>query len=416
MTPRTLVIKKDHVVPLLMVYWTLIAPAPLLNYFGLRGIYSTAFVLTIALTFAVVSGRKLHYSTIALALGLFALSLGNVLHWGDYRYFFYPVFLLCAMILVDLSSPVGIRRFSEISTKLLIILLIGAVFAVFLVKTGLKPQFVFPNPDGRPNYFFYTTFTNSYIGNYIRPAGIFDEPGAFSMYICFIAALRHLLRQDRRTTWLLLAMGFVTSSLAHVIYTLCHLLAEQPTKKRIFFIGGGIALAFFVVVITNAIDSSLPLLSRLRLTEDTARLVAGDNRSFRMINAWAQLSDNPSAFLFGLDSTCVFKQSSCQGQFGPLGENPLSPLVFGGILSVLPYYLVVLNFLIAPVFNKRNIVLFGMGLLFLQRPYVLGFSYAFIATLLMYVFFRQATWGRRECPESHSPTTIAPHAVPASQK
>ncbi len=407
-------IKRDNLLPLLMVYWTLIGPATVLHSVGITGLHSTVFVLATALPLAIVSGRKLHYSTMAAALGLVALSLGNVLHWGDYRYIFFCVFLLCAMMLVDLAGPDGIQRFSEISTKLLIILLIGAVLAAFLAATGLKPLFAIQNPDGQDYYYFYTTFTNSYQENTIRAAGIFDEPGAFSMYICFIAALRHILRQNRRTTWLMIVLGFATLSLAHLIYTLCHFLAEQTSKKRILLMVCVLAFALVVVVTSIAVDSNFILLSRLRLTEDT-NMIAGDNRSFQLINAWAQLVDNPSAFFFGLDSTCVFKQSLCQDRFGPLGENPLSPLVFGGIFSELPYYLVTLTLLIAPAFNRRNIVLFGMGLLFFQRPYVSGFSYALIATLLMCVFLRQFTWGRHVHAKSHSPLTVAVSAVPTSR-
>lgn len=394
MKRRPLLIKRDHLLPLLMVYWTLIGPATLLHFIGIKGLQSTAFVLAAALLFAISAGKKFHYSTLAAALGLITLSLGNVVHWGDYRYLFFCVFLLCAMVLADLAGPDDIQRFCAISTKLLIVLLIGAIFAASLAAAGLKPLLTISNPDGQDYYFFYTTFTNSYQDNIIRAAGIFDEPGAFSMYICFIAALRHLLRQDRRTTWLLIILGFITFSLAHLIYTLCHFLAEQTSKKRILVMVGALALALFLIITTIAIDSNTILLSRLRLSEDT-NMFAGDNRSFQMINAWAQLADHPSASFFGLDSTCLFKQSVCQDQFGLLGENPLSPLVFGGIFSELPYYLVILTFLIAPAFDKRNIVLLGVGLLFLQRPYVAGFSYALIATLLVHVFLHQVAIGRR---------------------
>jgi hypothetical protein len=180
-------------------------------------------------------------------------------------------------------------------------------------------------------------------------------------------------------------------------------------------LAGAITFAFFIVVTTIAIDSNFILLSRLRLTED-ANMFAGDNRSFQLINAWLQLADNPTAFFFGLDSTCVFNQSLCQNKFGPLGENPLSPLVFGGIFSELPYYLVTLTFLITPVFDRRNVVLFGMGLLFLQRPYVSGFSYALIATLLMYLVLRQANWKRHGRIESHSAITLATPAASSSRR
>jgi threonine/homoserine/homoserine lactone efflux protein len=307
----------------------------------------------------------------------------------------------------------------------MIILLIGAVASFVFAGLGLPPLLTIVNPDGQDYYFFYTGFTNSYSDNFIRASAIYDEPGAFSMYICFVAALRHLLDRDRKRTWLMLMLGFITFSLAHLIYVFCHFLAEQSSKTRILTWLSLLALLLFATVTSISPDSDIVFLSRLALTEDT-NLFAGDNRSFQLFNAFSQLSENRSGIFFGLDNTCVFSQSICQAKFGFLGENPLSPLAFGGLLSEAPYYVTVLMFLLSPFLTRKHIVIFGIGLLFLQRPYVMGFSYSLIAVTLLKLMWHSgrqrsqaqkialAPRGARRPPTEPSPRhgPLQPLAIP----
>jgi hypothetical protein len=386
--PGKLRVAIGDVAPWLMLCWALLAPASILHYVGVKGLYSTVFVMTAALAFGAVAHRRFRVSTLVVAACVVLFSLGNVVQWSDYRYVFYCLFFFCALVLADMAGKAGIERFCTVATSLMTVLLIGAVISFVLAWLGLPPVFTITNPDGQDYYFFYTGFTNSYNDNLIRASAIYDEPGAFSMYICFVAALRHLLQRERRTTWLILTLGFITFSLAHLIYVMCHFLAEQSSKKRIVFFLSALSVALFALVTTITLDSNVILLSRLALTED-ANLFAGDNRSFQLFNAWDQILDHPSSIFFGLDHTCVFSQTVCRDKFGPMGENPLSPLVFGGISSELPYYVALISFLVSPLFGRKYIALFGIGLLFLQRPYVTGFSYALIAVLLLEVSLRR---------------------------
>jgi len=379
----------DDVTSWLMLAWALLAPASILHYVGIKGLYSTLFVFTLALAFGALTHRRFRVSTLLVATGIVLLSVANAVQWGDFRYVFYCMFFLCALVLTELVGRAGAERFCTMATSLMTALLVGAVISFVLAWLGLPPLFTITNPDGQDYHFFYTGFTNSYDENFIRASAIYDEPGAFSMYVCFVAALRHVLGRQRRTTWLLLALGFVTFSLAHLIYVMCHFLAEQSSRTRIVFFVGSLSVALFALVTTIALDSNIILLSRLALTEDT-NFFAGDNRSFQLFNAWEQMLDRPASIFFGLDPSCVFSQRMCEEKFGPMGENPLSPMAFGGLVTELPYYVAVIAFLLSPLFGRRYIVLFGIGLLFLQRPYVTGFSYALIAVLLLEVSLRRS--------------------------
>jgi hypothetical protein len=367
---------------LLMLYWALIAPASVLHFFGIKGLYSTLLALALAAAIGIVTSQRISITALLVSASLVFLSTANALHWNDVRYIFYCIFFICALLLVDMAGKQGIERFCTIATKFAIILLVGAILSFIIARLGLPPLLTITNPDGQNNYFFYTGFTNSYYDDFIRASAIYDEPGAFSMYICFVAAMRHLLNRDRKTTWLMLMSGFITFSLAHLIYVFCHFLAEQPSRRKVVISLSLLAFSLFAMVTSISPDSNIVLLSRLALTEDTNFFV-GDNRSFQLFNAWSQISENPSSILFGLDSTCIFSQAICQNKFGGLGENPLSPLAFGGLLSEGPYYVTVIVFLLSPFFSRRYLVLLGIGLLFLQRPYVMGFSYSLIAICLL---------------------------------
>lgn len=384
---------------LLMLYWALIAPASVLHFVGIKGLYSTLVALSLAIAIGIAIQQRVRITALVVVASVVALSAANALHWNDVRYLFYCVFFACAIVLVEVAGKQGIDTFCTLATKLMLVLLSGALLSFLFAQLGLPPPLTLTNPDGQDYYFFYTGFTNSYSETFIRASAIYDEPGAFSMYICFVAALRHLLNRDRRTTWLLLALGFITFSLAHLIYVLCHHLAEQPSKKRVVLSLSLLALVLSAVIVSIGIDSNIVLLSRLALTEDST-LVAGDNRSFQFFNALSQLAEHPSSIIFGLDSTCVFSQMVCQEKFGTLGENPLSPLVFGGLSSEAPYYVTVIVFLLSPLLSRNYIVIFGMGLLFLQRPYVMGFSYSLIAVVLLDLMLRR---GRTRL-ETHPPT------------
>lgn len=373
---------------LLMIYWAMIAPASMLHFLGLKGLHSSVLAILLAFAIGLATHRRIRTASLLIFAILVGMSMANVLNWNDLRYLFYPIFFTCALFLVELSGEQGVNKFCSMATRLMLVLLMGAVLAFVLARVGLPPAFTMTNPDGQNYYFFYTSFTNTYEDNVIRAAGIYDEPGAFSMYICFTAALRHLLERNRKTTWLMLGLGFITFSLAHLVYVIFHFLAEQKSKKRIVAVFTLLALCLLAVVTSISADSTVLLIRRLALTEDT-NLFAGDNRSLQLLNAWSHIIDNPSLILYGLDSTCVFNQTVCQEKFGLLGENPLSPLVFGGIASEGMFYVIVAVFLLSPFFGKRYLVIFGMALLFLQRPYVMGFSYALLAVMLADVFLRR---------------------------
>lgn len=99
---------------------------------------------------------------------------------------------------------------------LVVILLLGAIIGFIYALFGGQPLLtVFEGgPSGRELRLYLTTFTDASIKNIIRPAGIFDEPGAFATFITIFVALNEALRGNQTKSFVVLAMGLVTGSMA----------------------------------------------------------------------------------------------------------------------------------------------------------------------------------------------------------
>ena len=168
------------------------------------------------------------YSTLLI---LISYSI-TALFWSDIRYMFANIFFIGVLFLLQFSTMQIINKAVDVASILLFIVVTGGVIGFVLAFLGTPALLEFSNPDGRPNRFFYTTLSNAVMGNIIRPSGIYDEPGALSLYICAIAAIRHMLGKNNILTWSLLLLGFVTLSLAHLIYVFFHFMAERLTKRN----------------------------------------------------------------------------------------------------------------------------------------------------------------------------------------
>jgi len=257
---------------------------------------------------------------------------------------------------------------------------IGAAVGLIYALQGGEALMVISNPDGRSNYLYLTTMTNWKLGNVIRPSGIFDEPGALSFVICYTCACRHILNLPRKKTWVLLFLGFSTLSMAHAIYFFFHLISEKLDFRRML----RQLPVFFVVVIVLLLNESIRsvfydfLVKRFAFTGSG---FTGDNRTVLISNAFSYL--DLRSFFWGLDSSCIADVVVCNSRYDSFGENPLSLLVLTGIGPSLPYYFYTPLLLLIGITNRRNGVLFGAGLLLLQRPNIMSYGYAPLICLLI---------------------------------
>jgi hypothetical protein len=315
------------------------------------------------------------------------LALAHAVWWQDLKLAFFPAYLALAVVTVASLSARAARLFVRCLTVVLALLAAGSLAGQIYAYLGGAPLLTLDNPDGRPASLYLSTMTNDALDNLIRPAGIFDEPGALSFYICLTAACRSLLHMPRRTTWLLLAGGLPTLSLAHLVYMAFHLLSERLLSARTLRALLAGALVLGAAALHPAMHETVEERIVARLAMEDGRL-AGDNRSELLANAAGYLDLRTA--VVGLDARCISDWMACQRQYRRFGENILTPLVQGGILMSWPYYAVLAALLAGGLRARRRLVELGVAALLLQRPYLLSAGYC----LLIY-FFCQLAWLRR---------------------
>ncbi len=312
---------------------------------------------------------------------LLALSVISVVYWGQLTLkvsiYFYSILLL-----IFLLSKNDIYDFADYMSKLLILLLVGAVIGFLWAIGGGDAVFTINNEDTRTNGFYLTTFSNTYVNGLIRPSGIFDEPGALSFLICMIVALRESLGMSRKVSWFLLIVGFITMSTAHAIFFVLYWIKVKwvSVKSTIISVSTVTAVLLLLMSFDNPIATVITyILNRFAIVDGG---FVGDNRSALIINAWNYL--DLKTFLFGLDSDCILNLPSCSSKgYVQYLANPLTLLVHYGVFISLPYYLT-MGYLLLKSIKHKNLIVFGVFLLLLQRPYVMSYGYAVLIMIYVY--------------------------------
>jgi hypothetical protein len=382
--PHTGGLAHDAAVGMLLVVATVATISPMAAWLvPVRGnllfIACCLLVLVVRVREIRVGARRLQWIA-----GGALLALAYAAYWQDLKLAFFPAYLALSIVTVAALSARSARLFVQYMTGLLVALaaagLIGQVYAYL----GGAPLLTIDNPDGRPASLYLLTMTNDVVDNLIRPSGLFDEPGALAFYICMVAACRSVLDMPPRATWLLLAGGLVTLSLAHLVYMAFHLLSERLLSARALRALLASALVLGAASLHPALQRTVEERLGARLAMEDGRL-AGDNRTELLEQAAAYVDAGTA--VFGLDPLCVTDWSACQRKYKRFGENILTPLVQGGVLTTWPYYVILAALLLGGLRARRHLCHVGVAALLLQRPYVLNAGYC----LLIY-FFCQLAW------------------------
>ena len=386
-------IKSIEIFPVFVAFYTLTGLSPIWYFLGLhRGI---TLLSTFAFAFLVFLTQSrgvpkwyFYFSIITLSLCLI-----SGIYWSHPRVGLYGIYFLMSLFIILVISQSEFEKFIDLSTPIIVALLIGAWVGTIYAFMGGEAIAVFQNPDSRGNGLFLSTLSNAanrINGNLlIRPAGIYDEPGTFSFIICALSTVRHFRNKKEGITLAMILMGFVTLSLAHFIFSLVyigHLLLNRIliiTKLICKKILRAILLAILISIFLTLTPAGLALdnflLARLEVTEEGT--IEGDNRSDQMFHAMEKL--NPTVFIWGIDSICTVDASECSRRHGEMGNNPLSPLVFRGILVSLLHYVCLFTFLILGITRRNRFLLFGIFLLFLQRPSIMSPGYDIWAVAIL---------------------------------
>jgi hypothetical protein len=312
----------------------------------------------------------------------------------------YASFFLLTFVTVMQTSYETAVRFVEVATQMFVLFIFLAMIGVLYYYAGGSPVLTLVNSDGRENSLYLTTFSNA-AEFFIRSSAIYDEPGAFSFYICITVALRSLLGMSNRTSGLLLLGGLITLSIAHVIFGAIWVVwVLTSSGLRQINIKDISILAFFLLLTGIIYHSSLLDWTFERAIEFYENpWMNPRQRAFDSVRL--ALADSTQGLWFGFNADCIGRQDNCP----ELGENPLTPLIYGGLLAAWPYYLFLLIAFTSPLFSRRGLIYAAVGVLLLQRPYLLEFPYSAIMTLMLIVAIGGAKPRRRE---SSVPTSDTP--------
>jgi hypothetical protein len=333
--------------------------------------------------------RFLKYYIILFCYYIFICIVLSIFH-QEVSFIPLPFFFLTSVYFVLISSNNDIVKFVDFASNIIFLITFGALVGFFYAFFFGQPSFIFKNPNGLENQVFLTTMTNSRWGNFIRPSGIYDEPGALSFFICGICFLRHLLNFEKKRTRLILFLGLITFSVAHVIYMAFHLISDSNfkfkinlIKKSFYFILISISI-YFILSYTGTWEW-ISLIFFGRFQSESSGLFPGDNRSMFFFNALEYISKHPLNILFGESMKTNFENVSFD--YGVVGSNPLMPILSFGIFISLPYYIILLLLFISIIKGRKYFVSIGFALVLFQREFFLVVSYSMIFVLVFRILY-----------------------------
>lgn len=297
--------------------------------------------------------------------------------------------LLLAIIFVFSIKKEHYHVLTKWLTFFIVITILGAYLSILWRALGGDELFTFSNPDGRANYIFPFSMTNSVWNNFLRPSGIFDEPGAFSFFICGTAFLRQLLGFNEKKTFAILVAGLVTLSLAHIVFTFLFFLSLKNRKHAFTLIVFATTIFLLVIIFGGLYQIFYDVfLIRFELVDWSLH---GDNRSAGFLVLYNYLLNNIDVFWFGVGPIIFLNEGLLQmvlNTTNEVGGNPLFILFKHGIFLGFSYYATLL-FLIYCGLTKSNLrwIYFGFALLLCQRDYLFVLGYSFLIVLIMRLSF-----------------------------
>lgn len=301
--------------------------------------------------------------------------------------------LLMAISLV-VAVLVGFQLFLSLSradvlrivSYFTLVLLVGGLIGILYAMVGGSP--LFESQVGyRTTYLYLTTFSFAFVGDIIRPSAIFDEPGAFAMFVTIVTMFNDSLRQNRKLNNALIVLLVFTGSLSGLLTSALYLIASHAMRaqlKRNIVIVAALCAGFFIVPIvapSNPISQTLDTFYGERFVIEDGRLV-GDNRS-NQVDEFFEIVDD-QMLLEGVKNRGIGSQISIDQS-----SNPFS-IIFGyGFIIWLPFAILLL-WLIFVTFQYRFYSAYssiGMLLLLLQRPYLYNMYWSIMIMAAIWLIY-----------------------------
>lgn len=371
---------RNRLFPILLFLLSFVMRSPILVHFGLKWSIFSIFLFFLLIILSILKNRKINSKTIIIILILCSTAIVPALYWSDFSKLFFTIYVINSLILLSLSTYDEIIKVVDTSSRFIIVLIIGAFIGFLLLRSGFPILYSFPKPNHDS---FISVLPFSFAGSLydiskIRMMGIYDEPGAFSFMICIIAYWRNTLKMNEQTTWVILLLGFINFSLAHLVFVVVYFIVNgrKIFNFKVLII---VAIVIFYAFNSRPIKDSLEvtIFNRLSESQNDDRIIQGDNRSLSLFNALNELKSSFKVVLFGVKPD--------KNRETGIGENPLSPLAQDGIFISWPFYIYIFYGLFSIFKYKRNVIFVGVILLLFQRPYVLSFGYSTILVISMWI-------------------------------
>lgn len=289
-----------------------------------------------------------------------------------------PIPMLAFMAYQATRVPGLAHALCRALTVYLMIGVVGALIGQAYALSGGVPLLTIANIDGRENSLYLTTMSNFNWLGVIRPAFIYDEPGAFSFLICATVALREVLGMRRGPSLFLLIGAVTTFSITHWIVTVIFLVL------RFGLLRVAVVVALIIIPLLPTLGSLEELEFITERFEVSNGEFAGDNRSNQLRN-FADAVDG-QIVLFG-DIECQARPEKVCHEHGDITSSPATPLYKAGLLGLIPQLVVHLALLLLLVFVPQyRFAALALTILLLQRPYfeISGYGFmTYLTTLLM---------------------------------
>ncbi len=366
----------------LLFFTAFVSTSPL--WYNLGGNAFITYLIIFSLFIMAHGFKPFNKKLLLLAFLVFFGSFIPAIFWFDFRYIVYSFYFIFSLFLVSKLSFRDFLSFINISTSFFIIILIGCWIGFLFYLGGGNPLGSITNPDGRANYFFITTFSNILYEGFIRPSGIYDEPGTLAFFVSFVIFTRCILHLKIGPTVILLILGFITFSYAYFIFSALIFFTFFNKRNFVYL------LVTTSIVFIFIFKSSLFQLFDTYLFTRVAGGLQEDGRYILFQNALRILKSEPSTIFLGLHPDCIFNIEKCNSISGYFSENPLAPIVAMGLFLSWPYYFFI-AFIIIKLFRFQvhSYLLFAFGIQFLQRPNVMSHGYSLLAVSAIWLFINR---------------------------
>lgn len=247
---------------------------------------------------------------------------------------------------------------------------LGVLTFILVYSYVLDPLIEFENIDGRSAGFYYFNCTNFRLGNFIRIAGFFDEPGALAYWGIYALLFNKLFLKNKIVEYTLLVSLTLTFSAAYFIQAIIYIFffyARNISTLLTTLIIGGVVI--FVIAHYLGEDEHF-------LYMTTERFTGGEIRSSRSDLSELAKQQFMNSPIWGNGAKNLNKMAY-------MGDNPYEILAKDGIVGFIITYMPLI-YLLCKFINNRN-VLFAcliLALGYMQRPFHVDLMHS----LMLYLF------------------------------